>query len=122
MTGIATKLCAALIALTAGAATTGGVGVQGFSFGGVTNRYITPNGDGRNDTVSFRLSNPRDAAGNIKIYDIRGHLISSLAVNPGALFATWDPRGGGQAVSAGLYIYVIQVEQTVSSGVVVVIK
>ena len=122
MSGLATKLGAVLLALTAGAATTGGIGVQGFSFSGVTNRYITPNGDGKNDTVSFQFSNPRDAAGSVRIYDVRGHVVASLAVSGGMQSVTWDPRGGGQAAAAGLYIYVIQVEETVTTGVVVVIK
>ena len=122
MSGITTKLGAVLLALTAGAATTDGIGVAGFSFTGVTNRTITPNGDRKNDTVTFRFANPRDAAGSVKIYDVRGHLIASIAVNPGDQSATWDPRTGGQGAASGVYIYVIQVEGTVSTGVVVVIK
>ena len=122
MSGIATKLGAVLLALTAGAATTGGIGVSGFSFSGVTNRYITPNGDHKNDTVAFRYSNPRDAAGSVKIYDLRGHLIAAITINAGDQSSVWDPRAGGQAAAAGVYIYVIQVAETVSTGAVVVIK
>lgn len=122
MSGIATKLGALLLALTAGAATPAAIGVSGFTFSGVTNRCITPNGDRKNDTATFQFSNPRDAAGSLKIYDVRGHLIASIAINPGDQSATWDPRGGGQSAAAGLYIYVIQVETTVATGVVVVIK
>ena len=122
MSGLATKLGMFVLALAAGAATTGGFQVRAFSFTGVTNRYITPNGDGKNDTVSFQFSNPRDAAGSIKIYDVRGHAVASLAINPGAQSVTWDPRGGGQGSAAGVYVYVIQIEDTVTSGAVVVIK
>jgi gliding motility-associated-like protein len=113
---------AVLLTLMAAAATTGAIGVTGFSFTGVTNRYITPNGDGKNDTVTFRFSNPRDSAGSVKIYDVRGQVIASIAVNPTDQSATWDPRAGGQSSAGGFYIYVIQVEGTVTTGVVVVIK
>jgi hypothetical protein len=116
------KTLGVFLALTAGAATTGGIGVKGFSFGGLTNRIITPNGDRKNDTVVFQFSNPRDAAGSVKIYDVRGHIVATIAVNPGDQNATWDPRAGGQSPQGGLYVYVLQVENTVATGVVVVIK
>ena len=112
-----------LIALMmAGLSSGAGLRVQDFSFNGVTNRFITPNGDGRNDNVAFRFSNPRDSAGSVKIYDLRGHLLSTIAVNPGDVQETWDARANGQTVSSGVYIYVVNVESVVFSGAVMVVR
>lgn len=96
----------------------------GFSFNGVTNRFITPNGDGRNDNVSFTFSNPFDSSGTVKIYDVRGHLVTTIAINSGtgATSAVWDARANGQIVSSGVYIFVIAVESRVFSGALVVIR
>ena len=108
------------------------VRVNGFSFTGISNRFITPNGDGRNDNVAFSFSNPSDSAGTVKIYDLRGHLVTSIAINAGASLncpdrtstgcPVWDARANGQIVSGGVYIYVIAVEGVVISGAVVVIR
>ncbi len=59
------------------------VRVKGFSFSGVSNRFITPNGDGKNDNVAFNFSNPSDSAGTVKIYDLRGHLVSTIPISAG---------------------------------------
>lgn len=93
-----------------------------FSFAGVANRFVTPNGDGRNDTATFRFSNPRDSAGTLKIYDLRGHRVAEVAIEPTSSvssFVTWDP---GRNTASGVYIYVISVEQTTVTGAVVVVK
>lgn len=95
---------------------------RGFVFNGVSNRFITPNGDGRNDNVAFRFSNPRDSAGAIKIYDVRGHAVASLPINPGDVSETWDAKAGGRAVDSGVYVYVIEIEGGVASGAVVVVR
>ena len=100
------------------------VGVLGFTFNGVSNRFITPNGDGRNDNVAFRFSNPSDSAGTVKIYDLRGHLLTTISINSGtgAVSAVWDARANGQIVPTGVYIYVIAVEGVVASGALVVVR
>lgn len=118
-----------LTALSAGAV----MRVRGFSFNGVSNRFITPNGDGRNDNVAFSFSNPSDSAGTVKIYDLRGRLLTTISINPGSISCptnlpgnvgcpSWDARVDGQVVSSGMYIYVISVEGVVASGAVVVIR
>lgn len=98
--------------------------VRGFTFNGVSNRFITPNGDGRNDNVAFRFSNPSDSAGTVKIYDLRGHLLTSIPINSGtgATSAVWDACADGQTVATGVYIFVIAVESVVVSGAVVVVR
>jgi gliding motility-associated-like protein len=99
-----------------------GTRVQGFTFTGVTNRFLTPNGDGKNDTIRFNFQNDNDAAGTIKIYDLRGRLLTTIGVNVGDLFETWDGRANGQVVPGGVYIYVVNVENVTASGAIVVIK
>ncbi|HXS99433.1 MAG TPA: gliding motility-associated C-terminal domain-containing protein [Elusimicrobiota bacterium] len=123
-----------LCVLLSGASNAGPVRATGFSFGGVTNRFITPNGDGRNDNIAFRFSNPSDSAGSIKIYDLRGHLVTTISINSGGAVScptgtignpgcpSWDGRVNGAAVASGVYIYVIQVENVTVSGALVVIR
>lgn len=94
----------------------------GFSFTGVSNRIITPNGDHRNDEAVFRFTNPRDASGTLRIYDRLGHEAASIDIPAGAVSAAWDGRSGGQAAPSGVYVYVLTVEETTVSGTVVVIR
>lgn len=108
--------------IAAGAGVSGGARPLGFTFSGVSNRVITPNGDGRNDNVAFRFSNPRDAAGVVKIYDVRGRLVATLTVNPGDTSEVWDARSNGATVASGLYIFVIAVDGTTTTGAVAVIR
>lgn len=101
-----------------------------FNFTGVSNRFITPNGDGKNDNVAFTFNNPRDSAGTIQIQDLRGHKVTAIPINPGDTCASnptvgceyWDGRAGGVIVPTGVYIYVISIESTIFSGTVVVIR
>lgn len=90
---------------------------QGFSFTGV-NRFVTPNGDNKNDLAVFQYANPQDAAGTIHIYELRGRQVASVAIEPGTAFASWDPRG----YANGVYIYVISIDKTAKSGVLVVVR
>jgi hypothetical protein len=106
---------------------------SGFTFAGVSNRFITPNGDGRNDNVAFKYSNPFDSAGTVKIYNLRGHLLATIPITaggntdctspaPGSGCPIWDGRASGQIVSSGVYIYVVSAESVIYSGAVVVIR
>ncbi|PCI36620.1 MAG: hypothetical protein COB53_08935 [Elusimicrobia bacterium] len=105
-------------------------GPNGFSFdssSGVSNRFITPNGDTFNDTVVFTFENPRDSAVSGSIYDLKGAEVARLTIGPTPPSVTqstleWDGRMGGQAVNGGLYIYVILSEETVVSGTLVVVR
>ncbi|HEX4046466.1 MAG TPA: gliding motility-associated C-terminal domain-containing protein [Elusimicrobiota bacterium] len=120
-----------ILVLLARLSAAAGVRVQGFSFNGVSNRFITPNNDGRNDNVAFSYSNPFDSAGTVKIFDLRGHLLTTIPINAGGLDTcpsatpgcpVWDGRANGQVVPTGVYIFVIAVESVVASGAVVVIR
>lgn len=122
MSGAFRALIFLAAACAAGLSAGTGPRVAGFSFGGVSNRFITPNGDGKNDDVAFHYSNPRDSAGTVKIYDLRGHLVTTLALNPGPTSVVWDARAAGQVVPSGMYIYVIEIEDVVASGSVVVVR
>ena len=117
-----TRLIILLSGLFSAASVAAPFSVKGFSFTGVSNRIITPNGDHRNDEAVFRFNNPRDAAGTLRIYDRLGHETASVDIPAGATSASWDGRRGGQAVASGVYIYVLTVEETSVSGTVVVIR
>jgi hypothetical protein len=90
---------------------------QGFSLTGV-NRFVTPNGDSKNDSAVFRYANTFDAAGTIRIYELRGRQVATVDIVPGTTFATWDPRG----YANGVYVYVISIDQSAKSGVLVVVR
>ena len=97
----------------------------GFSFNmaGVSNRFITPNGDGKNDNVVFTFDNPRDSAVTAKILDMRGRVVAaSLPPGPVSNSLIWDGTAGGRAVPGGVYIYQIQAEGQSYSGTLVIIK
>jgi len=93
---------------------------------GASNRYITPNGDGRNDGIIFYY-NPGQGATpvvpRIKIFDARGRLVrSDLPAGPTANSVIWDGMAGGRAVPMGVYIYQLQGEGKTCTGTVIVIK
>lgn len=93
-----------------------------FTFGAVINRFVTPNGDGRNDSATFRFDNPRDSGGSLKVYDLRGHKVAEVEILPSTAVPSvvaWTP---GQDTPGGVYIYVITIEQQSVSGAVVVVR
>ncbi len=95
-----------------------------FDLSGVSNKVITPNGDGINDTVVFTFDNPLGSAVLGKIYDIRGGFVADLAPGPIAGSSLkWDGRAGnGGVVSQGVYIYQIRAEGKTFTGTVVVVR
>ena len=93
-----------------------------FDLSQVSNKAITPNNDGRNDTVVFRFDNPKDSAFSGKIFDLRGAFVSDLAAGPGADALQWDGKAGGRTVDGGVYVYQIRGEDKVFNGTVVVIR
>ncbi|MFI5363340.1 MAG: gliding motility-associated C-terminal domain-containing protein [Elusimicrobiota bacterium] len=97
----------------------------GFSFnvGGVSNRFITPNGDRRNDNVVFTFDNPNNSNVSAKIFDLRGRVVAgSLPRGPVSNSLIWDGTSAGRAVPGGVYIYQIQAEGQSFSGTLVIIK
>jgi gliding motility-associated-like protein len=104
------------------AAAVPGMAPMGFDFTGTTNRVITPNGDTFNDSVTFRFSNPRESSGYIRIYDMRGRELRSLQIAVGDTTEVWDARANGQTVAAGVYIYVLSIENRTYSGALLVVR
>jgi gliding motility-associated-like protein len=96
-----------------------------FSFdqAGVSNRFITPNGDGKNDTVVFSYDNPRDASVRVRILDVRGRVVApELPQGPISNSRVWDARSGGAIVPSGVYLYQIDAEGHTYSGSIVILK
>ncbi len=91
---------------------------QSFSLIGLVNRFVTPNGDGKNDMAVFKYINSNDSAGSIRIYELRGRQVATVAIEPGTSFAAWDP----QSYANGVYVYVVAVDQMVKSGLLVVVR
>lgn len=108
----------AALVLIACASAAAPVAPQGFSFTGVVNRLVTPNGDGKNDSAVFQYSNPQDSSGSVRIYDLRGRQVAVVAIEPGSTFAVWNPRG----FANGVYVYVITIDRTAKSGALMVVR
>lgn len=89
---------------------------------GLLNRLITPNGDGKNDTMVYIFDNPEGTSVKGKIYDLRGALVATMTPGPVANSLVWDAKAGGQVVPGGVYIYQLQADTKVYNGTVVVIR
>ena len=88
----------------------------------ISNRFITPNGDGRNDFVSFSLDNPSDVEITGRIYSLRGEHIADMRQGPKPRTLSWDGRAEGATVPAGIYIYLLVGGDRHQSGTVVVVR
>ncbi|MBI4387227.1 MAG: gliding motility-associated C-terminal domain-containing protein [Elusimicrobia bacterium] len=90
---------------------------------GLSNRILTPNGDGKNDTVVVVFDNPRDSSVGGKIIDLKGASVASMTQGPVANSLQWDGKASnGNVVPGGVYIYQIDAEGKIFNGTVVVIK
>lgn len=95
----------------------------GFNASGISNRLLTPNGDGRNDSVVLTFSNPRDSVVTGKVYDLQGRFVADMAPGPVAgVTLAWDGRAGGRGVASGLYVFRLSAEAQSYTGVLVVIR
>jgi len=97
----------------------------GFAFNqaGVSNRFVTPNGDGKNDSVVFVYDNPAGGAVSVKILDLRGKtVVAELPQGPVTNSREWDGRSGGAPVPGGVYIYKISGDGRTYTGTVVVVR
>ena len=89
----------------------------------MSNKVITPNGDGKNDRVVFTLDNPRDSAVTGKIYDLTGAFVADMRAGTQlADTLEWDGRARGAVVSRGVYVYQIKAEGKTFNGTIVVIR
>jgi len=89
----------------------------------ISNKVITPNGDGLNDYTVFTIDNPRDSALSGKIYDLTGAFVADM--KPGTQIAdtlVWDGKAEGRVVPRGVYIYQIKAEDRVFNGTILVIR
>ena len=111
------KIARLLITFLA-AATAAPFSPRAFTYGGLSSRFVTPNGDGKNDRAVFQFQNPGDLGGTVRIYDTRGRLVQRLEITVGVTSVEWDPRG----VSSGIYLYVVSVDEQASSGTLVVLR
>ena len=94
-----------------------------FNQAGVSNRLVTPNGDGKNDTVVFTYDNPRDSEVVVRLLDMRGkQVVGSLPAGPVSNSKQWDGTAGGRAVPGGVYIYQIEGEGKTFTGTIVIIR
>ncbi|MFA6434206.1 MAG: gliding motility-associated C-terminal domain-containing protein [Elusimicrobiales bacterium] len=93
-----------------------------FDLSGLSNKAITPNGDGLNDTAVFTFDNPRDSAFSGAIYDLRGAFVSDMTGGPVSNSLQWDGKAGGRPVSGGAYVYQIKAEGKTFNGTLLVIK
>lgn len=105
------------VALLATTALAGTFTPRGFTLLGVSNRLVT-----LGVPAVFSFTNTRDSAGDIKIYDVRGKIVTTLAINPGDTSEKWRGDVAGQPVRGGIYIYILKVEDTVISGALLVVR
>ncbi|OGS54099.1 MAG: hypothetical protein A3J79_01615 [Elusimicrobia bacterium RIFOXYB2_FULL_62_6] len=93
-----------------------------FDISGLSNRVITPNGDGLNDAAVFTFNNPKDSGFSGKIYDINGAFVADMTAGPVSDSLQWDGRKNGRAVAGDVYVYQIRGEEKVFNGTLVVIR
>lgn len=93
-----------------------------FDRSGVSNKAVTPNGDGLNDVAVFTFDNPRDSAVSGSIYDSNGAFVADMRPGPIQNSLEWDGKAGGRPVAGGAYIYQIRGEDKVFRGTVLVIR
>jgi gliding motility-associated-like protein len=97
-------------------------GAFSFNAAGLSNRFITPNGDGKNDNAVFTFDNPRESQVTGKIFDLKGSLVATMTQGPAQWSLMWDGMASGQAVPGGVYIFQIEAEGQAFNGTIVVIK
>lgn len=93
-----------------------------FQLVSISNRILTPNGDGRNDLITFVFDNPADLAVSGTVYTVRGALIASMTPGPLPNTLTWNGRANGALVPIGVYVYSLRTEQRIMTGTLVVIR
>jgi hypothetical protein len=94
-----------------------------FDLSNVSNRVITPNGDGLNDQVIFTYDpGPRNAQVRGRIYDVTGAFVAEMT--PGLVPNTivWNGKMNGRAASSGVYVYKIEGDGKTYTGTVVVAR
>lgn len=81
-------------------------------------KVITPNGDGINDTAMFSFGSSQTLS--VKIFDMSGHRIRDVS---GTGNLSWDGRDtSGKIVESGVYIYQYDLDGETVSGLIAVVK
>ncbi|MBI4422385.1 MAG: gliding motility-associated C-terminal domain-containing protein [Elusimicrobia bacterium] len=92
-----------------------------FDVSNVSNRFLTPNGDGKNDNVVFRFDNPRDSRVTGRIFDVKGRVVTTLSRKT-QFTMEWDGRSDGRPVPSGVYLYQLEGDGKRFNGTLVVVK
>ncbi len=90
-------------------------------------KFVTPNGDGKNDSFVFQCYNPMDLFVSGKIYSLKSRLVAKMQnadVSGSDNYSelAWDPNSGSQRAPGGVYIYQIVIGDKVYRGTVIVIR
>ena len=89
---------------------------------GLSNRFLTPNGDGKNDNMVFIFDNPRKVSVKGKLFDLKGAFVADMTEGPVENSLKWNGQFENKPVSGGVYVYQIEAEGKVYNGTVVVIR
>lgn len=95
---------------------------SGFSLSRISHKIFTPNGDQRNDTVTFELENDEDELIDGKIFNMSGAEVSDLTVVDEDTLSWTGQDQSGALVPAGIYVYQIESEGKTVNGIIVVAR
>ncbi|HNW44551.1 MAG TPA: gliding motility-associated C-terminal domain-containing protein [Elusimicrobiales bacterium] len=93
-----------------------------FDISNLSNKMITPNGDGRNDAAVFLFDNPKDSGYSGKIFDAEGAFVADMVPGPIDDTLKWDGKANGRVVPGGVYAYQIRAEGKLFTGTLVVVR
>lgn len=89
----------------------------------ISNRFITPNNDGKNDSVTFTFgTNSLSAELSGKIFDMHFGFVADLVPGINTDTLKWDAKSNGSVVKSGVYMYRLEAEGQSWTGTVVVIR
>jgi len=88
----------------------------------ISQRILTPNGDGINDQVAFHVTSPEEGSINTSVLNSRGRRIAGLIPGTQGHFE-WDGKDSqGRIVESGVYLIQISQGSGLWNGVVAVAK